>query len=457
MKTFGLIVFIFLYVNAAIGQTMVINSINIEGNKRTRKKVILRELNFKVGTVIEDSSDLVAIEDFNEKRLLSIGLFNEVEVNMNGGDVQITVNENWYIFPNPIFELADDNFNFWWFDQMRDLSRTNYGLRAEHVNLTGNRDKLVMTFQLGYRRKLELNYRFPFLDREGRWGSAINAFYDDQRELHYKTVGNKPLFTQVNDEIVRTSFRLGGDISHRPNIFLIHNFRLEFRKITIHPVIAQEFNPDYFLDGKTDTRYFLLDYLFAFDRREFKIFPEKGDYIRLNLRKEGLYVFDEVNNLSAELKYERNYNYLSKLIYGYEVKGKYQLLRNQLAFVFNEAISGADVLRGYDRFTINGSDYVFAKMDVHYKLVNHTFDISNWLKLSQFNKINLKLYLGMGFDTGYVNERFYLESNTFNNRWLYGYGPTFSIMFYNTYLFQVDYSWNHLGQGSFAFKNAISF
>ena len=384
-------------------------------------------------------------------------MFNEASVEMNEGQVLITVNENWYIFPNPIFELADQNFNYWWYDQQRDLTRTNYGLRAEHVNLTGNRDKLVATFQLGYKRKLELVYRFPFLDREGEWGASINAFYDDLRELSVKTLGNKPQFRQVNDEIVRTSFRLGGDLAHRPNLFATHVFRIEYRDVNIHPFIAEELNPDFFLNSRTRAQYFLFNYVFAFDRREFKIFPEAGDNIRVDLKKEGLLVFNDVNILSLELKYAKYFSLYSKLLLNYELKGKAQLLRNKLPFAFNNALEGADVLRGYDRYVVNGSDLFYAKTGLHYKFYNNTFDLSSWLKLSQFNKINLKLYLGAGFDTGYVNERHYIETNSFNNRWLFGYGPTFSIILYNTYRFQVDYSWNHLGEKGIYFKNAISF
>jgi len=341
---------------------------------------------------------------------------------------------------------------------MRDLSRVNYGLRAEHVNLTGNRDKMVLTFQLGYTRKLELNYRFPFLDREGRWSSSINAFYADVRELAYKTVGNKPQFGTFNDEVVRSRFRLGGDIGYRPNLFVTHGFRLEYHDNNISSHVANELNPDYFLDSKTRNQFFFFNYTFFFDRREFKIFPEAGDFAHLNLKKEGLYVFDDFNNLSLSLEYEQYFNRKSKLIFNYKVKGKFNLIRNKLAYANNTGLGyGDDALRGYERYVVDGSDYFYAKTGLHYKMYERTFDLSSFLKLSQFNKIDLKLYLGAEADTGYVNERHYIETNTFNNRWLLGYGPTFSVMLLNTYLFQVDYSWNHTWEQGIFFNNRISF
>ena len=47
-------------------------------------------------------------------------------------DVMVDVKERWYIFPLPIFELADRNFNEWW--KTRDFSRTNYGLSVVQNN-----------------------------------------------------------------------------------------------------------------------------------------------------------------------------------------------------------------------------------------------------------------------------------------------------------------------------------
>ncbi|GLR19780.1 BamA/TamA family outer membrane protein [Portibacter lacus] len=453
----SLIFFFLLFVNVLLSQQITIHNIVITGNKRTKEKVILRELNFKIGTEYTTDTNIEEVEEFNEKRLLSIGLFNEVIIKIKNNTAFINVNENWYIFPNPIFELADQNFNFWWYDQMRDLSRVNYGLRAEHVNLTGHRDKMTLTFQLGYTRKLELKYYFPFLDASGKWTTSINAFYADVREITYKTIGNKPQFATFNDEVMATRFRLGADIGYRPNLFVTHVFRLEYHDNKINPYAASELNPDYFLDGKTRNQFMFFNYAFFFDRREFRIFPEAGDFVHVNLKKEGLFLFKDLNNLSLAVEYEKYFNKESKFIWNYRVKGKYNLIRNQLAYANNEALGGGEVIRGYDRYRVDGSDYFYLQTGVHYKMYEHLFDVSKWIPLTQFNKIDLKLYLSLEADAGYVNERHYIETNTFNNRWLYGYGPSFGLMLYNTYLFQLDYSWNHLGEGGFFVSNKISF
>lgn len=457
MKILASLILLFIS-QLLIGQDFSVDAIVIEGNKRTREKVLLRELSFSQGNIFDHSEQLEELAKFNEQRLLSIGLFNDVKVNFARDTAFIYVNENWYIYPSPIFELADRNFNFWWYDQMRDLSRVNYGLRAEHVNLTGNRDKMTLTFQLGYTRKLELKYNFPFLDIEGKWSSSINAFYADVREVSYKTIGNKPSFATFNDEVMLTRLRIGGDLGYRANLFQSHGFRLEYHDNNINPYVAQELNPDYFLNGKMRNRFFFFNYTYFLDRRDFRLFPESGDFFHLNLKKEGLYIFNDFNNLSIALEYEQYFNKSSRLIWNYRVKGKYNLIRNKLAFANNTGLGyGPDVLRGYELYVIDGSDYAYLMTGVHYKLYEKIFNLSKVVPLSQFNKVDLKLYLSFEADAGFVNERHYTETNTFNNRLLYGYGPTFSLMLYNTYLFQIDYSWNHSGEGGIFVGNKISF
>jgi hypothetical protein len=47
----------------------------------------------------------------------------------------VDVNERWYTFPVPIFELSDRNFNEWWQNYNHDFRRVNYGLRLYQVQL----------------------------------------------------------------------------------------------------------------------------------------------------------------------------------------------------------------------------------------------------------------------------------------------------------------------------------
>ena len=95
---------------------LTIDQIILEGNKRTKDYVVFRELEFEPGDVIS-SVDAEALWHENEKRILSTGLFTHVALEVvpsdepGSVDVFIVLQENWFLYPNFIFELADRNFN----------------------------------------------------------------------------------------------------------------------------------------------------------------------------------------------------------------------------------------------------------------------------------------------------------------------------------------------------------
>ena len=133
-----------------------IRTIKIEGNRKTKEALILRELDLKLGdsVVITKLTDRL---EYNQTLLMNTGLFNDVEINIKAWDQQeqdvdlsVKVVESWYIFPLPIFELADRNLNVWWTEHNASLKRVNYGLRFVYVNFSGNKDNLKLILQGGY-------------------------------------------------------------------------------------------------------------------------------------------------------------------------------------------------------------------------------------------------------------------------------------------------------------------
>jgi hypothetical protein len=138
------LIFFFPAILAAQFEYVFIDSIQIQGNKKTKDRVILRELKFTVGDSIHISQLSIVLEK-NEKYVLNTGLFTWGKINIKRWDARtnrvtllIELMEAWYIWPFPIFELADRNFNVWWNEQNRSLKRVNYGIRLRHYNTTGN-------------------------------------------------------------------------------------------------------------------------------------------------------------------------------------------------------------------------------------------------------------------------------------------------------------------------------
>ncbi|MFM8361103.1 MAG: POTRA domain-containing protein, partial [Haliscomenobacter sp.] len=89
---------------------LVIDSIQVSGQKKTRVENILRELPFRRGDTVPQEGLTTLLAD-GERWLMQTGLFNSVQIapqypGDDGNRIQISifVSEAWYIFPVPIFE-----------------------------------------------------------------------------------------------------------------------------------------------------------------------------------------------------------------------------------------------------------------------------------------------------------------------------------------------------------------
>ncbi len=456
----------FLFSISIFGQNadyFIIDQVILEGNKRTKNLVIYNELDLLPG-------DTVFVSEFalrklvNEKRLLSTALFTGVEINIKNwdvekmyGDIHIMLQENWYVYPSIIFELADRNFNVWWSEQNKDFSRVNYGLGVDHINLTGRKDKIRLKIQHGYTRKYEIKYNYPYLSRT--WGAFGEIFYANQKEIGYKTINNKTIFDKQDDErIMLQRFRTGFGLNHRPDIYNFHDFKVEYHHNQIDEFVAENLNPDYFLDEATDLRYFALKYDYVHDRRIFNLYPEGGYLYFLNLTKEGLGIFRDFNNLSIATGLEKYFKLGRNWLWGGRLKAKTNLIRNKVAFANNTGLGyGNDIVRGYELYVADGTDFVLAKTSLRFKIYETNKSWGKYMVLRQFKKMNFRVFFRANLDFGYVNEPTYIDTNTLNNRFLIGYGPAIDMLLYHTYIMSFEYSFNHLGEGGLFIRSSFNF
>lgn len=458
-----LFLFIFSFGFSQETSYFVVNNVHFEGNKRTKSLVINNELDFLPGDTVY-VSEFAKRKLLNEKRLLSTALFTSVEINIKNWDIEkkeadifIVMQENWYLYPSIIFELADRNFNVWWTDQGRDFSRVNYGLGIDHINLTGRKDKIKLKVQHGYTRKYEIKYNYPYLSRT--WGAFGEIFYANQKEIGYKTLFNKPLFQKLGDErILLQRFRTGFGLNYRPDIFNFHDFKLEYHHNQIDEFVATELNPEYFLEGATDLRYFALKYDYIYDGRVFNLYPEGGLLVFLNITKEGLGIFRDFNNLFIKTGFERYYKLGKNWIWGGRIKAKANLIRNTVAFANNTGLGyGNDVIRGYELYVVDGTDFVLGKSSLRFKVYEKNQNWGKYMFLRQFKKMNFRLFLRLNLDVGYVNEPTYKKTNSLNNRMLVGYGPAVDMLLYHTYILSLEYSFNHLNEGGLFIRSSFNF
>ncbi|HLT75160.1 MAG TPA: POTRA domain-containing protein, partial [Ohtaekwangia sp.] len=235
-----------------------INRIFIVGNRITRDRIVLRELSLSQGDLIY-STDLPAILELDRKKLINTRLFNHVnirtlELEPDQFDLIIDLNERWYTFPSPIFDLADRNFNEWWETYDHDFRRVNYGLRLYQFNMRGRNETLRFVAQFGFLRRFELSYRIPNLDREQKHGIAFNFDYSEAKNVAYKTEGHKLRYLE-SENIERMTRGMGVTYQFRNSFYETHALRLDYRHNSIGDSLRMS-NPEYLgPEGKSSQKY----------------------------------------------------------------------------------------------------------------------------------------------------------------------------------------------------------
>ncbi len=433
---------------------LVIDSIQVSGQKKTRVENILRELPFRRGDTVPQEGLTTLLAD-GERWLMQTGLFNSVQIapqypGDDGNRIQISilVSEAWYIFPVPIFELADRNFNVWWVDQRRSLDRINYGLDFRHRNLTGRRDRARINFKTGYTQLFQFQYVLPFFNRAKTWGFSAGAFSARNREVNYATIENRQAFFRMEDGYALRRFSTQIALLHRPGLNQYHRFQLGYVHNQVDEKVSRELNPGYFMDGRQSQRFFSLAYEYVFDDRDIRPYPLSGSFFSLELKKDGLGIFKDRNALTLFGDY-RIYADIgdSPLNLAFIAKGKYSLIRRAQPYNDNRAIGFQErTLRGYEYYIIDGPDMILANASLRMKIWENQINFGKLSPVEQLRKMPIKVFTSLNSDWGYVNNPWDPFDNSFNNRLLWGGGLGLDLVFFFDFALRIEGSVNHLGQ-----------
>jgi len=430
---------------------VTIGNVFITGNRKTKEKIILRELTLKPGTRFA-RIDLPLILQKDTEKLVNTRLFLDVDMQVVDRsedlvDLIIQVKERWYFFPSPIFKLADRSFNEWWVNQGRDLSRVNYGVKLYQYNFRGRRETLRLIAQFGFTKTLALNYVVPFFDQKQRNGLVFDIAYRDQKNLAYRSTDNKQTFLEY-DEILKKSFTTSLTWTHRYSFYNRHFFTFGFNHSTIADTVAY-LNPNYFLEGETLQRYFTLSYLFTRDLRDYIAYPLSGHIFSLKAEKNGLGVYDDLNRFSLRASYAQYFPLKNNFYFSTRLTGVASFPKRQ-AYNNTEAIGyRPDDIRGYDLNVVEGQNYLINKITFK-KLLFSKQQSFKAIPIPQFQTIPIAVYLKTYFDSGYVDNEFTdPENRPLSNTYLFGGGFGLDIVTYYDLVVRLEYSFNNSGNSGF--------
>ncbi|MFN0016414.1 MAG: BamA/TamA family outer membrane protein [Saprospiraceae bacterium] len=432
-----------------------IDTIILEGNRKTRSAFILRELEFAAGDTL-DLATLAATLERNRLRVMNTSLFSSSAISLETlepGDrlaVRFQLVETWYIYPIPVFELADRNFNVWWTEFNRSLKRVNYGISWTHLNLSGWADVLKINLNFGYTNRYEVVYERPWFNRRQTLGFRAAVGLSRAHEVAYGTQENKQLFSVNPDIWQRERFYANLTFNWRPKLLDNHALTLEYHHNQVGDSIAAKVNPDYFLGSKTRQRHFSLVYRFVTDRRDIRPYPLSGWLGALEIRQNGLLPTDDLHLFRAAAELRRYFLLAPRLSLETVLKGRLSLPRRQPPFFNNQALGyGNDLVRGYEFFVMDGLDYGLFRTSLHIGILDHSFKIGRIMPMQAFKVMPLKIYLSLNNDLGYANDPYYAAGNPLTNRLLHGYGIGLDVVAYYNMVAKFEWSWKGVGGSGF--------
>ncbi len=443
--------------------SVTIRDIRIRGNKRTKTSVILREIDFAVGDTIP-LAQLAGRLDQNRNNLLNTGLFLSTDISFREWQgatgriaLDISVVESWYIYPYPILELADRNFNVWWETYGRSLRRLNMGIRFYHQNLSGRRDQLKLLVQYGFTRKWETIYTLPFFNRHRTLGMNLNFLHTREKEIGYTTRNNELVFHRDNENILLQRLRAGAGLLYRPRLNYFHRWDLSWHDNRIDRSIRTKWNPDFFLTGQRQ-RYPAFQYHFTIDKRDVRPYPMRGYRFAASFQAMGFGRKGDLRARYLSAEYQPYRRLTDRTSIGFDLKARVALARQKQPYYNSTALGYlSDFIRGYELYVMDGLDYAYAKTNLRIRVADKKIQPPGWFRSDRIRHIPARLFLSLHHETAYVNNPYYADTNEMSNTLLTGLTIGGDLVLFYDRVFHFEFSRNHLNDYGFFLHWATRF
>lgn len=435
----------------------IVRNIIIEGNKKTRDIIILRELTFKQG----DSLDIKKIPSHfatSKRQLLNLSLFHEVNMSVvhfesHSIDVKIIVDERWYLFPLIYFKPVDRNLNQWLVKEKASFSRVDYGLKLMYENITGNNDDFKFYFITGYSRQIMIGYERPFIDKGLKWGFNFDIAMGKTREINYNTILDKQEFLKDGKDL-RNFFTGRAELTYRRAIKTEHAFGIGYNTLKVGDSVII-LNPNYFRQPVNKVKFPEVYYRLRYKDLDYIPYPTKGYAAEIFV---GKYGFNSKENLwRLNVKGLGYWKINDKMFYNITAMGSLKLPFKQPFYDLQMLGYDDMILRGYQYYVIDG----VAGGIVNTSLMRQLTDFNLHLPGTKWftpRLIPLKIYGKVFGNVGYSHntQRHFTNLNTLPNKLLWGGGFGFDIFTIYDFTLKVEFTFNQIGEnGIFIDKKDI--
>ncbi len=357
-------------------QHHIIDSIKIYGNDITEDFIILRELTFEPGDTVDQHT-----LDYNRERVYSLGIFNKVNFRFNDKDssiLNIEVEESWYIYPIPFFQIKDNDWN-----------KFSYGISVLIKNFRGRNETLTGSAALGYDPSFSISYFKPSIIYKS------NVYFN--AHLSHRTITNR-------SEIAKKIY--GGDfeytyivnevgLGNRFGLFNWAGFDIGFNYIE---------SPKYFKgsnasDERID-RLMKLGFSYSYDTRDLIQFPSEGMLFSYYMQFKGL-GFNNINYSIFNIDFREYRKLIGDL--GAKWRMATRLTAGRLVPYYDFSYLGFEErIRGHFSKEREGNNYYLGSLELFHPIIkdiNITLDFIPLLP-KELLTYRLALYAQLFADTG---------------------------------------------------------
>lgn len=430
--------------------TIVISSIKIEGNKKTKDYIVVRELTMNAGDTLSHQ-ELSLQLSISRENLLRLPLFHFVDIRVETmsqsreAAITIQLTERWYTWIWPVFEISDRNFNTWL--ENGDLTRLSYGLFFQQENFRGRLEKLHLRIKAGYQQQISLLYEAPYLNRTKTLGAGVLVNVARERETAFITRDNSLEYFRHSD-FLRKFNEAGLFIRYRPGIYTSHTLTAQLNHYQFSDTLIA-LNPDYAGIASRETTLPSLTYLMKADHRDQRAYPLSGWYADLLAEWAGFVNQAEFNYLTLRASARIHHPLTERWNLAAGVAGKISTKGNKPWFR-NQALGyGRDYVRGYEYQVVDGDNFWLLKANLKYALVPLKIFKAGKIKAAQFNTIPFSMHVGVYADAGKTWPAPNNEINSLQQKLLAGAGLGLDFVTYYDKVMRAEFSVNREGKAGF--------
>jgi len=416
---------------AFIRPEIVVDSIVINGNERTEEDIIIRELTFKTGDIIS-RKDLA----YNRERIYSLGLFNFVKVfaekDSGISNVVVQVDESWYIWPLPVWDIDDNS-----------IKKLTYGMMLLYKNFRGRNETITAEVGFGYDPFYSFSYYNPWLDR--------NLNLSLKSSIGYQTVTTNSISARINAgkdfeyKHINFLFQIGKRIDLYNEIFITSGFDYFEMPSDLKKLSTASGNR---IDNVVNLG---IDYLY--DTRNLKQFPDSGFVALVSYNNKG-FGMGGINYSTLNLDFRQYLSILGNLTGKWRLATRMTFGKN-IPFYNYSFLGSGEKVRGHYNDVREGNHLYFASAEIKYPIIKEwDFSIDLPLIPVSLTSYRIAVFTNIFLDTGSTQFKYEPLST---RKFYSGYGCGLSVLFLPYNIFRVEFALDEYKNHEIVFDAGFSF